>query len=91
MRNFYFILVISVIGLSSIFIGLLNSRNGIAEWWSMRDQMARTKSHISLIEKDNQELRRRLNLAVIEDPDALDYHLRLRLGMLRPNELLYLE
>jgi cell division protein FtsB len=91
MRKFYFFLAVGVIGFSSIFIGLVYSRNGIPEWWSMRDQMSRTKSHIAIIERDNQELRRRLNLAITEDRDALDYHLRVRLGMLKPNELLYLE
>lgn len=91
MRNFYFTLAFWVIGFSSILIALVYSRNGISEWLSMRDQMGRTKSHIAVIERDNQELRRRLNLAISEDRDALDYHLRVRLGMLKPNELLYLE
>lgn len=91
MKKLYFVLTVSVVGFSLIFIGLVYSRNGISEWWSMRSQMSRTKSHIAIIERDNQELRRRLNLAITEDQDAFDYHLRVRLGMLKPNELLYLE
>jgi hypothetical protein len=91
MKKIYFFGLVFLFGASGVFAGLFLSTNGIRELYEMKKQIDRTRIHIVSIERDNQELRRRLNLALNSDRDALEHHFRIRLGMLKSEEWLYLE
>lgn len=53
--------------------------------------MEKTKLHVSKIEDSNRELRRRLDLVQKQDSAALEYRIRVQLGLMKEDEILYLE
>lgn len=72
-------------------ISLCISRNGLFDLYRLSEQMEKTKLHVSKIEDSNRELRRRLDLVQKQDSAALEYRIRVQLGLMKEDEILYLE
>ena len=72
-------------------LSLTFSRNGLMDLYQMKQQMDRTKDHISRIEESNRDFRRKIDLVRKHDVGALEHRIRLQLGLLKSDEKLYLE
>lgn len=90
MKNWFWIFL-SLAFLTATICSLVFSKNGLLDLYRLQAQMQKTREHIKIIESSNEELRRQIDLVQLKDQTALEYQIRVRLGLLKPGERLYLE
>ncbi|TVQ80933.1 MAG: hypothetical protein EA369_01180 [Bradymonadales bacterium] len=72
-------------------VGSLFTKNGFWELRQLKRQMSETQVHIRQIEASNQELRRKVDLFRQSHPSAEEFRFREELGLVRANEIIYIE
>jgi len=67
------------------------SHKGISDLLVLKAQMNKTSGHIQTLEESNRELRRRLDILAELPKRILEDEAREKLGLVRQNEIVYIE
>lgn len=69
--------------------GLIFSERGVKDWLALRSDIRKTEGHIRHLESQNEELGRRLDLLNGGQRSVLEEVMRLELGMVKADEIIY--
>lgn len=90
MKHAFYVFV-ALFLLSIVLLGVVFSHHGFLDYLRLQKEIRATQDRITFVEKENQDLKRKVDLLEKPSPEFMENYLRGEVGFLKKNEILYFE